>query len=86
MALIFGWGILAFTVCWAFCVPIAYGWDKSIPGGHCANLTSAYLAVGIIDAVTDLIIMLLPLPMIWNLQVPRVRQLSLAFIFSIAAL
>ena len=86
MVLIFGWGVLAFSVTWAFCSPIAYGWDVTIPGGHCANRDAGYLVVGIVDAVTDLLILILPMPMIWKLQIPRVRQVSLVVIFSIAIL
>jgi len=86
MFFIFAWGVLAFTVTWAWCVPIAYGWNPTIPGGHCADRDAGYLAVGVIDPVTDLLILLLPLPMIYHLQIPRIKQLSLAFIFSIAIL
>ena len=74
------------TVTWAFCVPIAYNWDKSIPGGHCANLDGSFLAIGVIDAFTDTVILILPLPMIWRLMIPRKKQISLAIIFSIAVL
>ncbi|KAL8782576.1 MAG: hypothetical protein Q9213_005254 [Squamulea squamosa] len=86
MAVIFCWGVLASTVTWCFCVPIAYGWDKSIAGGDCANREVGYLIVAVIDAVTDFIILLLPLPMIWQLQIPRQKQISLVVILSIALL
>ena len=86
MSLIFAWGVLASTVTWAWCVPIAFAWDITIPGGHCANRDAGYLAVGVIDAVTDLFILILPLPMIYKLQIPRMKQISLAVIFSIAIL
>ena len=86
MALIFSWGVLAMTVTWAFCVPISYSWDVTIPGGHCANRDAGYLVVGVIDAVTDFMILILPLPVMWSLQVSRVKQMSLIVIFSIAVL
>ena len=86
MLFIFAWSILAMTATWAYCVPVAYGWDPSIPGGHCSNREAALLSVSIIDAVTDASILILPLPMIWKLQIPRVKQVSLAFIFGIAVL
>ena len=86
MSVIFVWGILASTVTWAYCVPIPYAWDLTIPGGHCANRSAGYLAVGVLDAVTDLLILVLPLPMIFKLQISRMKQISLAVIFSIAIL
>ena len=42
--------------------------------------------MGIIDPATDLFILILPLPMILKLQIPRFKLLSLALIFSIAIL
>ena len=84
MALIFGWGILAFTVLWAFCSPVAFNWDKTIPGGHCANAHVGLLVCGIVDTITDFIILILPMPMIWRLQIPRTKRISLIVIFSIA--
>ena len=86
MAMIFIWGLLANTVTWAWCSPIAYGWDTSIEGGRCGDREAGYLAVGIIDAITDLFILILPLPMIYKLQVPRLKQVLLGVIFSIAIL
>ena len=68
MAITFGWGLLAFTVTWAFCVPIAFNWNKEIPGGHCANVDVGFLIVGIVDATTDFMILILPMPMIWRLK------------------
>lgn len=86
MSLIFAWGVLASTVTWAWYVPIAYIWNVTISGGHCANRDAGYLAVGVIDAVTDLFILVFPLSMIYKLQIPRMKQISLAVIFSIAIL
>ena len=86
MALVVGWGILAFCQTWAFCVPIAYGWDPSIHGGHCANRNAGYLVVGIVDAITDFFILCLPLPMIFRLKISRTRQIWLLVIFGIAVL
>ena len=84
MVLTFGWAMLALTVTWAFCDPIAFNWDKTIPGGHCADLDAGFLVVGIVDAITDFMIFILPMPMIWRLQVPRTKQISLVIVFSIA--
>lgn len=86
MAITFGWALLAFTVTWAFCVPIAFNWNKTIADGHCANVDAGFLVVGVVDATTDFVVLILPMPMIWRLKVPRQKQISLAIIFSIAIL
>ena len=84
MALVVCWGILAGTCTWAFCSPIAYNWDTTIPGGHCIDRDALFLAVGIIDVIGDFLLFLLPLPTVWKLQVPRASKLGLLVIFSIA--
>ena len=86
MSFVFAWGLVAATLTWAWCSPIAYNWDHSIPHGYCANIRAGCLVVGVIDPVTDFFILILPLPMIFKLQIPRFKQLSLALIFSIGIL
>ena len=86
MLIVLGWGILAALVTWAFCSPIAFNWNPHIPGGHCADRDAGFLVVGVVDAVTDLMILLLPLPFIWNLQLPRTNKIGLSVLFSIATM
>ena len=77
------WGIYAAMGTWILCTPIAFNWDSTIPGGHCANRNASYYAIGIIDVGTDIFIWLLPIPMVWNLQLPRGNKIGLTAIFGI---
>jgi len=63
------------------CHPVQYYWDKSIPGGTCININS--LSYGITGAgfITDLMVLLLPLPSLWNLQMQSSRKLAIMGIF-----
>lgn len=74
-------GVMIFCICWAlmtiligFCIcrPLAYNWDMTIPGGSCADQNAAYVAVGGVDIATDLSVLVLPIPMIRKLQMPRI--------------
>lgn len=38
------------------CRPFAYNWNKSIPGGECGNLNSAYIAIAALDIIGDAMI------------------------------
>ncbi|KAH8691694.1 hypothetical protein GQ44DRAFT_695530 [Phaeosphaeriaceae sp. PMI808] len=51
------------------CVPFAYYWDRQIPGGKCGNQMLAYRVISIPNAVTDLILLILPLPVLYTLHV-----------------
>ena len=53
------------------CTPLAYLWDKSVPGGHCINIVAFYRYGPMPNAFTDLAMLLLPIPLIWDLHTSR---------------
>ncbi|KAI1501456.1 hypothetical protein F5X99DRAFT_200173 [Biscogniauxia marginata] len=62
------------------CHPIAKKWHSDLPG-KCINTIAANIAYGAGHMSSDLIIAILPLPMIWKLRIKSTRQkigLSLA--------
>ncbi|KAL8689678.1 MAG: hypothetical protein Q9218_004708 [Villophora microphyllina] len=64
------------------CRPIAYWWDKSIPGGHCINANHvAYYITSPPDILTNIAILALPIPWLWNLQMQLRRKVAITFIF-----
>ncbi|KAH8885978.1 hypothetical protein GQ53DRAFT_845118 [Thozetella sp. PMI_491] len=69
--------IATFTIC----QPFAFKWDKTIPGGHCANLMAAYRYISIPNILTDLAILILPLSPLYRLQLSPVRKFGLLVTF-----
>lgn len=65
------------------CTPEALNWDATIMNGHCGNKFAAYLAVGIGNLVTDLVIIILPMPFVWQLQLRNTQKLGIMGIFGI---
>ncbi len=41
------------------------------------------MATGLINAMIDLGIILLPLPIVWKLQMPKARKITLTLMFSL---
>ena len=71
------------------CNPVAASWDlalMSLPTTTCVNRPAEYLAQSILNIVTDVCTFLLPLPTIWNLQLPPRQKLGVSFIFVIGLL
>lgn len=67
------------------CNPIKAGFEpftkaKCIVGG------TSILAVAIITTATDFVILLLPLPLVWKLQLPNTRKFQLTLIFLLGIL
>ena len=66
----------------AGCQPVAKFWNPSLPG-HCINSVAADIAYGINHVISDLIIAILPLPMIWRLKLRSTRdKVELALVLS----
>lgn len=84
MALNIAWGIWAFLNLLVSCTPIAYIWDPTIPGAHCLDHVAVYISVGVIEIVVDACIFLLPIPMVWKLQLPLRSKIELSLIFGIS--
>lgn len=57
------------------CDPIPMYWLGPLPGGSCLDQTAALIADSVISVVSDIIILILPLPLTWSLQMSRNRKL-----------
>ncbi|KAF2464529.1 uncharacterized protein BDR25DRAFT_155204, partial [Lindgomyces ingoldianus] len=62
-------GLTMIIADFTMCRPFAYFWDKTIPGGKCVNLMAAYRYIGIPNLITDVLLLVLPLPAIYKLHV-----------------
>lgn len=73
--------ILTFTVIFS-CQPISKAWDI-LADGKCLNTELQIVVAGIINTMSDLIILVLPHLKIWNLQMTprRKRAVSVVFLF-----
>ncbi|RDL40284.1 uncharacterized protein BP5553_00263 [Venustampulla echinocandica] len=69
--------------CLAICRPFAFQWDKTIEGGVCGNQTLGILLVAFLNLVTDLMIVIMPMPLVWKLKMPRPKRLVLMAIFGL---
>lgn len=63
------------------CIPISYTWDLSITG-KCIDYGKEALAAYIINIVTDLIILSMPIPLVWKLQTSKQKKRGLMVVFA----
>jgi hypothetical protein len=86
---------MAYTICWGIatwivnlnvCHPIAYFWDKTIPDGYCKNQAVSGTINGSLSLFGDIMILVLPIPMVWGLQINLRRRLALLGIFLLGTL
>jgi hypothetical protein len=67
------------TLC--ICTPVAYNWDKTIPGGHCFNESALITWVSVPNLLLDLAILVMPMPVIWKLNTSRIQKVGLTLTF-----
>ncbi|KAF2441995.1 hypothetical protein P171DRAFT_522905 [Karstenula rhodostoma CBS 690.94] len=65
----------------SICTPLAYSWDKSIPGGKCGNVMAAYRYIGFPNMIADIILLALPLPAIYKLHVDLAVKIGILITF-----
>ncbi|KAL8999138.1 MAG: hypothetical protein Q9169_001917 [Polycauliona sp. 2 TL-2023] len=88
-AVIWGMGIfvLCFTTSSVFsmifaCKPISGAWNPAIDA-KCINTEASILAVAIMTIISNFVILALPLPIVWKLQLPTIRKFQLTLVFSL---
>lgn len=86
MALTAGYAITNLTQLLLICRPVVFNWDKTIVGGTCSTEETPFLASACINMSIDVIIVVLPMPMLWRLQMPTQKKVALSGIFGIGAL
>ncbi|KAL7629120.1 hypothetical protein AAE478_000639 [Parahypoxylon ruwenzoriense] len=89
--------VIIFTIAWValallvevlVCRPISMNWDSRelAPGGRCGNQVAAFVSVGIVDVINQLLILMLPVPHVWRLGIKRHYQVATTCIFGIGVL
>ncbi|KAK2761722.1 hypothetical protein FQN54_001550 [Arachnomyces sp. PD_36] len=68
-----------------YCIPIEAFWDTTIKGAKCVNQFTLYFANAGINIATDCAILILPVPFIKKLQIPKRQKVTLVVILSLGA-
>ncbi|KAL1971039.1 hypothetical protein VTN77DRAFT_2873 [Rasamsonia byssochlamydoides] len=62
------------------CNPVRASWEP-VPGAHCISQWKWFLGTATPSMVLDLIILVIPLPMLWGLHVSNIRRVLLFGVF-----
>lgn len=89
-AYIIGTFVILWVICITFlfifiCVPVQKLWNPSLPG-RCINQVGTWIANAASTILTDLMILLLPVPQVWKLQLRLSEKLALTFAFGLGFL
>lgn len=70
------------------CTPVPKRWDITIPAtqGSCINVVALYFATAIANIVTDVMVMVLPIPLVLRLHMPKWQKHGVLLVFTFASL
>ena len=68
------------------CTPREFIWNPFVKGGHCLSTNPNGLTSCAINIVSDFSILLLPLGIIWKLQMPIKRKIGISAVFALGLL
>jgi hypothetical protein len=74
------WWVVVFLLLIFLCWPVQKRWDVSIPG-HCSSRSSGSIANSVMTIVGDVMLLVLPIPQIWKLQLRLTEKILLTLIF-----
>lgn len=64
------------------CVPVAKFWDRSVKG-YCFNFGALWFFNASMNIATDLALLLMPMPLLSQLHLPRMQKFALCGVFAI---
>jgi hypothetical protein len=67
------------------CTPVSGFWDFSLPS-QCISGHYYYLGVAIPNIVTDIVLLIIPLPYIWKLRINGLQKVAVSGIFVLGGL
>ncbi len=84
----------AFVICWYIsvqitaivqCLPIHFYWDH-IGQDHCIEHNKFYIALAALNLVTDVVILIIPIPVVWRLNTSVTKKIGLSIVFLLGTL
>ena len=64
------------------CKPIAYNWDYTIPDGACGKAKAYATYTALANLLLDFIVVMLPMRILWGLQMATRRKVAVSGMFS----
>ncbi|CAG8239210.1 unnamed protein product [Penicillium nalgiovense] len=76
------YGTWTIVSAWANCVPLAKFWDPTVPG-FCLDKKALWFSNSAIHILTDILILIYPMPVLKSLQLPRKQKFALMAVFAL---
>lgn len=87
-ALVTAWCTITVFLAIFHCVPIYYNWNLDLDQmeSHCDNINAYLIGTSVVNVFFDFWILILPLFVVWALQLSKRRKMGLSVIFMLGLL
>ncbi|KAI8657306.1 hypothetical protein NCS57_01108600 [Fusarium keratoplasticum] len=83
--LVAGYNISIFFAIIFGCQPFNKHWDVRVTEGSCVNRPAIYICTAVLGIASDLLLLVMPMPMIMRLQMPPRQKAGLVLLFGIGS-
>jgi hypothetical protein len=80
------WNLSQLIMVCLLCIPLEAAWDTNAKGKCYPHQTVMWRVNGVMHIVLDFAIIVMPLPIVWNLNLPRSQKWLLSGIFGLGVL
>ncbi|POS70503.1 hypothetical protein DHEL01_v211099 [Diaporthe helianthi] len=80
------WTFSAYLVKWIMCWPVAYIWDKSLPGGKCIKMPVFFAVNESVNSAIDFVMIGLAIRIVMSLKMSLYEKIRLSILFSVGSL
>lgn len=85
LGLCIAWTIMVISIGAGLCRPFSYNWNRD-QDGSCGNSVAAYISIAATDIGVDAVLITLPMPWLWRLQMATKTKIGLTVVFALAFL
>lgn len=68
------------------CTPMQKNWDITVKEGQCIDKGAIYVATASVNAATNLVLLVLPIPIVLKMKFPKLEKFALVCAFVIGFL
>ena len=89
------YGLLGFVLAWGLaitlvtifqCTPVQAAWDKLIQPQQCFDLEHFVIGTNVPNIIADAAVIILPIPLVWKLQLSVMRKVGIVVVFLLAGM
>ncbi|KAI9900495.1 hypothetical protein N3K66_004757 [Trichothecium roseum] len=86
MAFVTLYTVVISLLMWFVCNPPRKQFDLSIEGGRCMDAGILYIATAVSNIFTDVVLFVLPIPMVLELRLPTAQKLGAVLVFAVGSI